>query len=159
MKLSIARSLATIALCWTIVSLLQPAVAAPTVTDVATQLICDCPDCGGKTLDQCPTCGTGKAYRDEIAALLAQGRTTPQILDTFADKYGEHMLASPRNKGIGRTAIAVPFVLLGLGLIPVIGALRRRQVAPAQPAQRKNKSKGDDSEDPRLSAALQDFDF
>lgn len=165
MKLSLSngftsnRLLAIIVLFWTIAVMVQPAVANPTVTEVASQLICDCPDCGAKTLDQCPTCGKGQSYRDEIARLLTQGRSQQEILDTFANKYGEHMLATPRNKGIGLVAIVGPFVLLGMGLIPVVGVLRRRRIAPVETPRREKQIGGEDSEDSDVAAALRNFDF
>src|SRR4051812_11446374 len=65
-----------------------------TTLEVARELVCDCPDCGKQSLDQCTDCKIGMKYRGEIAGLIQQGKSKQQILDAFADKHGEHMLGN-----------------------------------------------------------------
>ena len=98
------------------VGFLLPASAAPqaTVTEVARELICDCPDCGKQSLDQCATCGTGQKYRAVIAEQLKQGRSKEQVITYFADTYGEHMLGNPRPRGFNRTALLMPLLAVTL---------------------------------------------
>lgn len=132
--------------------------ATTSVTDVARELLCDCPDCGKQTLDQCPTCETGQKYRDVIAQQLQKGQDKFQVINYFAENYGEHMLGSPRSQGFGRMATLIPPIALILGLIPVALALRSRR------SSRRSGSASDvkaapKTEDPRVAQALRDFDF
>jgi cytochrome c-type biogenesis protein CcmH/NrfF len=148
---------------------LLPASAAPqaTVTEVARELICDCPDCGKQSLDQCATCGTGQKYRAVIAEQLKQGRSKEQVMTYFADTYGEHMLGNPRPRGFNRTAVLMPLLAVALGAIPLALVMRsRRQGSSMQPpAPTLQQTAGSAMpaksapEDPRVAAALRDFDF
>ena len=143
--------------------------STPTVAEIAKELSCDCPDCGRQAVDQCMnTCGTGKKYAAEIADHLKQGKNKQEILNHFADTYGEHILGNPRPRGIGRMAPIMPFLALLCGLIPVAVLLRRRKLTQAQrplaevagtPAV--DPARADDArqDDPRLTRALNDFDY
>ena len=148
--------------------------SAPTVAEIAKELSCDCPDCGRQAVDQCMnTCGTGKKYAAEIAVHLKQGKNKQEILNHFADTYGEHILGNPRPRGIGRIAPVMPFLALLCGLIPVAVLLRRRKLTQAQrpvaqkplaeisgtPASDVAKADGARRDDPRLAKALDDFDY
>jgi cytochrome c-type biogenesis protein CcmH/NrfF len=151
------------------VSLLPPASAAPqaTVTEVARELICDCPDCGKQSLDQCATCAVGQKYRAVIAEQLKQGHSKEQIITYFADTYGEHMLGNPRPRGFNRTAVLMPLLAVALGAIPLALVMRsRRQVPATEPASSSAQETAEPSapvksapEDPRVTAALREFDF
>lgn len=144
--------------------------SSASVYEVASELVCDCPDCGKKALDQCPTCETGEKYREVIASQLKQGRSKAQIVEYFANTYGEHLLGTPRQQGFGRAAFALPALAVLMGLLPLSLVLRRRkrdaqstsfdaqsdatgdwvpEAAPAKPA----------VDDPRVAAALRDYDF
>ena len=138
--------------------------STPTVEAIAHELVCDCPDCGKQGVDQCMnTCETGRKYAAEIAAQLKQGKTKAQILDHFADTYGEQLLGNPRPRGIGRLAPLMPLLALFIGLIPVGFLLRRRKVAQSRQSivAPSGDSKAVDAapDDPRLAEALRDFDY
>ncbi|HVF09507.1 MAG TPA: cytochrome c-type biogenesis protein CcmH [Abditibacteriaceae bacterium] len=144
----------------------RPALAQPqpTVAEIARELSCDCPDCGRQAVDQCMnTCATGKKYAAEIAAQLKQGKNKQQILNYFADTYGEHLLGNPRPRGVGRLAPIMPFLALLCGLIPVGFLLRRRSLAQARKrlpvTSADAKVAGAAPDDPRLAEALRDFDY
>lgn len=132
--------------------------ATTSVTDVARELVCDCPDCGKQTLDQCPTCETGQKYRAVIAQQLQKGQDKFQVINYFADNYGEHMLGSPRAQGFGRLAMILPPLALALGLIPVALALRSRRSSHRSSSVPKAEVTPK-TEDPRVAQALRDFDF
>ncbi|MDQ3814972.1 MAG: cytochrome c-type biogenesis protein CcmH [Armatimonadota bacterium] len=147
----------------------QPILAQPkqpAVADVARELACDCPDCGRQSVDQCMTrCEVGRKHAEEIAAQLKQGRSKEQILNWFADTYGEHLLGNPRPRGFGWLAPLIPFLALLIGLVPVVLVLRSRrlsrtkaEVSPTQ-SQVDEKTVGGVPEDARLAAALRDFDY
>lgn len=146
------------------VGLAHTATAAPkpTLTEVSRELMCDCPDCGHQSIDQCPAgCAYGKKYRTELTSLIAQGKSKDEVINAFADKHGEHMLGNPRPHGIGLIAPIVPWAgtLLGLLLVMLIlrQATRRKRLAPS-PATA-GAANQPVPEDPRLSAALHDFDY
>jgi cytochrome c-type biogenesis protein CcmH/NrfF len=143
---------------------LAVAQAQPTVAEIAKELSCDCPDCGGQAVDQCMnTCETGRKYAAEIAAQLKQGKNKEQILNHFADTYGEHLLGNPRARGVGLLAPVIPFLALLCGLVPVGVLLRRRKLMQAQrvvPVTSDNvKPEDTRQDDPRLAQALNDFDY
>ena len=136
------------------------------VADVARELSCDCPDCGKQSVDQCLTkCETGRKHGAAIAAQLKQGRSKEQILNWFADTYGEHLLGNPRPRGLGKLAPLVPYLALLVGLIPLTLVLRSRRrpktkVGVASPGQTSPQPAGQEApDDARLTAALRDFDY
>jgi cytochrome c-type biogenesis protein CcmH/NrfF len=140
----------------------------PTVAEIAHELVCDCPDCGKQSVDQCMThCEVGKKHAAEIAAQLKQGRSKEQILSWFANTYGEQLLGTPRSHGVGWLAIWLPFLALLIGLIPLFLVLRSRRRAKAEMATEVITSSAlgdtpvvrDTPDDPRLSEALRKFDF
>lgn len=132
-----------------------------TVTSVAKELICDCPDCGKQSLDQCAKCGIGQKYRKVIDSQLKEGKTRQEILTYFANTYGEHMLGNPRPQGFNRTAVLLPGLVALLGLIPLslILSHRRKATAAAPNAGGQPRSNEPAVEDPRVAAALKDYDF
>lgn len=135
------------------------------VRQVAKLLICPCPDCGKQALDQCPDgCHEGKEHRDEIAALLKQNKSQDEILKFFATTYGAHMLGDPPREGFGALASWVPYSAIVFGLLPLflIARSRRVRTSPSiaiKAKGRAGKSKAAATEDPRLAAALKDFDY
>lgn len=154
--------------------------APPTVSQVAKELVCDCPDCGRQALDQCPNCEKGREYRALIAERLKQGQSKEQIINYFADTYGEHMLGNPRPRGFGQAAFALPALAVVLGIVPLALALRSRRRAGREVrdgAARKTTSRKAESskgraapsssaapaltaaDDARVAAALRDYDF
>ena len=139
---------------------------APTVRQVAKLLICPCPDCGKQALDQCPDkCHDGKEHRDEIAGLLAQNKSQDEILKYFSTTYGAYMLGDPPREGFALYASWVPYGVAILGLLPLFLMARSRrprgpQESSAKTKARSNKNKSAASvEDPRLAAALKEFDY
>jgi cytochrome c-type biogenesis protein CcmH len=82
-------------LAWSMVAPSAFAQDAPTqdeVNFVARKLFC--PVCENTPLDVCPTQAC-QNWRDEIRVALANGESEQQILDDFARKYGDSVLAQP----------------------------------------------------------------
>lgn len=104
-----------------------PALAtAQDVTDddvnrVAAQLYC--PTCESVPVDVCPT-QVCQDWRQEIRAQLAAGRSDDQILNYFADRYGEGVLANVPARGIGLVIWLIPVIIVVLG-----GAIFARSMA------------------------------
>lgn len=142
----------------------------PGLEEVADELICDYPSCSKESLHECTTCEYAKKYRKEISTMLDEGKTKQEILDHFADTYGEHLLGNPRTP----VATVVPFAVVLLGLIPLAIMARsayhqrkqksqrpvenKRAKAPAK-ASTSQKHEPGEIEDPRVAAALRDFDY
>lgn len=55
--------------------------------------------------------------RLEIRRMLAEGKTSQQILDYYVARYGERILASPRPQGFNLLAYVLPYLSLGLGMV------------------------------------------
>ncbi len=144
------------------VSATRPAPVLVSLDEVASQLICDNPHCSKESLSECTTCEYAVRHRNEIAAMLKQGKSKEQILDFFAATYGEQLLGNPRSPW----AAAVPFGAVLLGLIPLGIAARSRRRPKLKKAAKAAASTGrpvgdaaEESEDARVAAALRDFDF
>ena len=108
--------------------------AGPELRKILESLICRC-GCG-LTVYACEgtmTCEVSVQMRKDAERMLASGMTPDQVLDAFAADYGEQVLAAPTKRGFNLTAWILPFVVLGIGGIVVVFALRswRPQAATA----------------------------
>jgi cytochrome c-type biogenesis protein CcmH len=61
-------------------------------------------------------------FRDEIRTQMRSGKTDDEILNFFADRYGQEVLLTPPSSGIGGLVWVIPVVavaaaLLGLALV------------------------------------------
>jgi cytochrome c-type biogenesis protein CcmH/NrfF len=132
-----------------------------TVIEVARQIVCECPNCGGRTTDQCePGCKDGNHIKDEITAGIKDGKTAEQIIDFIAQKHGEHMRAAPSSTA----AYALPALGIFAGLLPLGLILRSRRKNEttsenSNDAPRVASTQSGASEDPRVAAALKEIDF
>lgn len=86
-------------------------------------LICTC-GCPRETLGTC-TCDFAHARREELRALLDQGKAIEVIQELYAKRYGMHALAVPPNTGGSRALWAVPLVAIVGAAGGVVLALRR----------------------------------
>jgi cytochrome c-type biogenesis protein CcmH/NrfF len=86
-------------------------------------LICTC-GCPRESLGTC-TCGFAHERRDEIRALLAEGRSIEDIQTAYAARFGPQSLAVPPNKGGYRLLYLFPLGALVVGAGLVIVTLRR----------------------------------
>ncbi|MCA9939300.1 MAG: cytochrome c-type biogenesis protein CcmH [Anaerolineales bacterium] len=66
------------------------------VNEVAHDLYC--PVCESTPLDVCPTQAC-RDWREVIRTQLAEGRSKQQIMDYFAEQYGDRVLAEPPRSG------------------------------------------------------------
>jgi cytochrome c-type biogenesis protein CcmH len=94
-------------------------------------LICTC-GCPRETLGTC-TCDFAHARRDELRALLDQGKNIEAIQELYAKRYGMHALAVPPNTGGSRALWAVPLLAIAAGAGGVLLALRRWKRRGAAP--------------------------
>ena len=83
-----------------------------------------CPICSGQTIGQSNS-GTSVQMRDLVLKKLRQGESKEEILQYFASKYGERVLAEPTKGGFNRMLWLLPFVIVVVAVV-VISLLMRR---------------------------------
>jgi cytochrome c-type biogenesis protein CcmF len=142
----------------------QQVMAAPRTPDeneLFHKLVCMC-GCGRQLLADC-TCGVAAKTRDELAGMLADGKTKDQVIATYMSRFpGESALAMPIDKGFNRLAWILPYAAFLLGAGGLVVAARRYgrkpkvQAAPVVVAE-KDPAPGKDYE-ARLDDELDDLD-
>ena len=105
------------------------------VREIALQL--RCPVCQGLSVGDSPS-ELAHEMRALVREQLQQGKTPAQVLDYFAQRYGEWILLAPPKRGFNLIIWVLPFVLLPIGAAVVyLGARRwvRKPAAEASPSQ------------------------
>jgi cytochrome c-type biogenesis protein CcmH len=92
------------------------------VNRIAEQLYC--PVCENVPLDVCGTQACAD-WRDEIRAMLEEGRSEADIKAYFVDRYGQRVLATPEARGINVFVWIAPILALIGGGVVLVVALRR----------------------------------
>jgi cytochrome c-type biogenesis protein CcmH len=113
-----------------VLALLASAAAATVTTkEIEEALTCQC-GCG-LTVHSCNhlQCGSGIPLKQEVLTLVSQGLSRDEIVLKFREKYGEKILSSPTAEGFNLTAWVLPFVVIGIGAVVVVGTVRRWTVA------------------------------
>jgi len=89
------------------------------------RLMCTC-GCA-QLLGECNHVGCPESGRErnELTAAIASGLSDQQILDAFAAKYGETVLAAPPTKGFDLVAWIAPFAVFAAALLGTILLIRR----------------------------------
>lgn len=143
--------------CWSVL----PAHAAPTVTEMSKLLVCDCPDCGKQTVDQCANgCARGKELAGDLKKHIAAGKGEQQILDAMGKTYGDHILAMPPQSNFwGRMAPIMPFAILLLGLLPITYIMRTRHQKARAIGPKRGPENAPAINDERLNEALRKLDY
>jgi cytochrome c-type biogenesis protein CcmH/NrfF len=91
------------------------------------ELVCTC-NCGHVNLAECrkDPCGVSHQMRGELAALIDQGKSREEIVQSFVTRYGnEEMLGVPMDRGFRRMAWLFP-LSVGAGAAAVLGLIARR---------------------------------
>jgi cytochrome c-type biogenesis protein CcmH/NrfF len=120
--------------------------------DLQSEIICMCGTCGRKRIGEC-TCGLAAEMREEVAKLVADGKSREQVYEYYIAKYGsQEPLSSPLNEGFNRVAWLFPYLMGATGAM-VLGVLAirwsRRDVTAPAPG-------GSSPEDARLNERLDD---
>jgi cytochrome c-type biogenesis protein CcmH len=103
------------------------------VRDISSQL--RCPVCQGLSVGDSPS-ELANEMRTLVREQLQQGKTKAEVLDYFAQRYGEWILLAPPKHGFNLIIWVLPFVLLPIGAAAVyLGARRwvRRPAAEESP--------------------------
>jgi cytochrome c-type biogenesis protein CcmH len=64
-------------------------------------------------------------FRDEIRAQMREGRTDDEILNYFADRYGQEVLLTPPSSGAGGLVWVIPVVAVAAAVLLLAGVFRR----------------------------------
>jgi cytochrome c-type biogenesis protein CcmH len=129
--------------------------------DLQNEIICMCGTCGRKRIGEC-TCSLAAEMREEVARMVAQGKTREQIYDYYIAKYGsQEPLASPHDKGFNRLAWFLPYLAgaTGAAFIALV-AFRwsRRENQVETEAERQPEVIDDPALRERLDDELRDLD-
>ena len=93
---------------------------------------CGCAQLLGKCAHiGCPSQGEENVL---LRTAIASGQNDQQILNLFATKYGETVLAAPRTHGFDLVAWIAPFAVFAAALLGTILLVRRWSGVQAQPA-------------------------
>jgi len=92
------------------------------VNTIARQLYC--PVCQNIPLDVCGTQACAD-WRQEIRAMLSEGLSGDEIMNRFAAKYGQRVLASPQRSGVNLAVWILPVVGVLAGALIVGGVIWR----------------------------------
>ena len=88
-----------------------------------------CPVCTGESVAD-SNASASRAIRDDIVKRIRAGQGDAEIRDAYVATYGEHVLLTPSNGGLGVVAWGVPIVALVIGAAGIVLALRRWSVTP-----------------------------
>jgi cytochrome c-type biogenesis protein CcmF len=91
----------------------------PLERDLQSEIICMCGTCGRKRIGEC-TCSLAAEMREEVAKMVAQGKTREQVYAYYIEKYGsQEPLASPIDRGFNRLAWFFPYLIGATGAASV----------------------------------------
>jgi cytochrome c-type biogenesis protein CcmH len=88
-----------------------------------------CPVCTGESVAD-SNAPESRAIRIDVARRIQEGQPDAQIRDAYVAIYGEHVLLTPSNGGLGVVAWGLPVALLVVGAAGIVIALRRWSRAP-----------------------------
>lgn len=88
-----------------------------------------CPVCVGESVAD-SNAPESRAIRSDIVKRIRAGQRDAEIRDAYVVTYGEHILLTPSNGGIGIVAWGVPIVALVLGGAGIFFAVRRSSRTP-----------------------------
>lgn len=105
--------------------LATPVSAEATASDIAQKLVCQC-GCT-QTLANCsePVCSIREEMKADIARLVGEGKSEPQVIQYFVTRYGEQVLAAPEKSGFNLVVWIVPFAVIIIGAAVIALAMKR----------------------------------
>lgn len=101
----------------------EPATIAERGVEVASGL--RCPVCQSLSVADSDS-QLAHEMRRTIESMLREGKSAGEIRAYFVDRFGEWILLAPRPSGLGLIPWILPGALLAVGIIAVVGLLRRR---------------------------------
>jgi cytochrome c-type biogenesis protein CcmH/NrfF len=129
--------------------------------DLQNEIICMCGTCGRKRIGEC-TCSLAAEMREEVAKMVAEGKTRDQIYAYYIAKYGsQEPLASPIDKGFNRLAWFLPYLAGATGAAFIaVAAFRwsRREDEADADVEPQAEARDDPALRERLDDELRDLD-
>jgi cytochrome c-type biogenesis protein CcmH len=113
-----------------------------------------CGTCGRKRIGEC-LCPVAAEMRQEVAAMIAQGKTREQVYAYYIAKYGsQEALASPIDEGFNRLAWFFPYLIGATGAASIaLVAFRWSKREEASPT---STASAEMPDDPKLRERLDD---
>jgi cytochrome c-type biogenesis protein CcmH len=88
-----------------------------------------CPVCTGESVAD-SNAPESRAIRVDIVKRIRAGQSDEEIRDAYVATYGEHVLLTPSNGGLGVVAWGLPVIALVIGFAGIMLALRRSSRSP-----------------------------
>jgi len=107
----------------------QPPVAYDEAEAYAIDGMIMCPVCPAETIDQAQV-PIARQMRVMVRAQLAKGATREEILDFFADRYGQDILGAPPKSGFNLVVWVFPIVGMAVALVAGLLVLRSMSARP-----------------------------
>ncbi|HEY6356684.1 MAG TPA: cytochrome c-type biogenesis CcmF C-terminal domain-containing protein, partial [Vicinamibacterales bacterium] len=131
---------------------------SPLEKTMQSSIICMCGTCGRKKVGEC-TCEKAAEMRDEIARLVAAGKTRDEIIQYFIDEYGsQEVLSQPIDRGFNRLAWLFPYAAGLCGILVVGGTAMRWSRRPTGGTHDPTPLAGDPALESQLDHELEDLD-
>jgi cytochrome c-type biogenesis protein CcmF len=131
---------------------------SPLEKDLNDSIICMCGTCGRKRVGEC-TCDLAGQMRQEIAGLVAAGKSRDDVIQHFVAKYGsQEVLAVPLDKGFNRLAWVLPYAVGIVGIVMVGGMAVRWSRGRTQTAADAPPASASPALEARLDDELRDLD-
>jgi cytochrome c-type biogenesis protein CcmF len=135
---------------------------SPVERQMQRSLICMCGTCGRQLLSECQ-CGYAVRMRQELAKLVADGRTRDQIVQYYIAKYGsQEPLAQPLDTPFNRLAWLIPYAF-GISGLLIVGVVairwsRRGHTGSADAEPEADAARADGDAQARLDDELSQLD-
>jgi len=141
---------------WLALAAADPQALEREARQLETKLMAPCCWAQQVSLHQSPA---ADEIKRNIRRLLAEGKTSDQVLEFYVAEYGDRILSEPPARGFSRLIYVAPWVFLvgSVGLVVmVIRRLRAVSPAPARPEQAA--APPDEAEAERIDEELRNLD-
>ena len=92
-----------------------------------------CPECSGESIADSNVVAA-RAIRQRITERIAAGKSDQEIVDELVAAYGDKVLRTPANEGIGLFAWLIPITAILLAVAGLLIAFRRWSSTPRRSA-------------------------
>jgi cytochrome c-type biogenesis protein CcmH len=141
---------------WLAVAAADPQVLEREAKQLEAKLMAPCCWAQQVSLHQSPA---ADEIKQTIRKLLAEGKTSEQILDIYVAQYGDRILAEPPARGFSRLIYVAPWVFLVASVGLVIVVIRRlRAVSPAPARTERAAASPSEAEADRIDEELRNLD-
>jgi len=96
--------------------------------------------------------------KQNVRRLLAEGKTSQQILDIYVAEYGDRILAEPPARGFSRLIYVAPWVFLVASVGLVVVVIRRLRASPAPAKAERAVAPPSEDEAERIDEELRNLD-